>query len=240
MKTALVTGANKGIGWEVTRQLARIGYFVYLGCRNREAGTEAVKTLKAEGRENVGLIILDVTDAESVRKAAIEITQRTSSLDVLVNNAGILGTIPSSGESITVEETQRVFDTNFFGAIRVTRAFVPLLRKSEAACIVNVTSGLGSLTLQSDPTWKFARFKNAAYVPSKSALNAFTVVLAHELKDTHIKVNAIDPGYTATSFNRFTGEKKPEDAAATIVRYATLGVDGPTGGFFSEDGEVPW
>ena len=155
MKTALVTGANKGIGSEVARQLAGIGYFVYLACRNREAGVKAVETLKAEGKENVGLAVLDVTDAESVRNAATEIAQKTSSLDVLINNAGILGNRPPNGEEPPVEEIQRVFNTNYFGAIRVTRAFLPLLRKSTEPRIVNVTSELGSLTLQSDPTWKF-------------------------------------------------------------------------------------
>lgn len=240
MRTALVTGANRGIGWEVARQLAGAGYFVYVGCRTAESGERAAESLRADGRGDAAAIVLDVTDMESIRRAVAEVENRSESLDVLVNNAGILGERPVDGSPVPVDEIQRVFDTNFFGVVRVTRAFLPLLQKSSAPRIVNVTSELGSLTLQSDPAWSFSRFKSDTYPTSKAALNMYTVVLAAQLKNEGFKVNAVSPGYTATAFNNYSGEKKPEDAARPIVRYATLGPDGPTGGFFVEEGEVPW
>ncbi len=240
MKTALVTGANRGIGWEVTRQLAAAGYFVYLGCRDGEAGKRAVEALRAEGQTNAASVSLDVTATDSALRAADDVAASTEALDVLVNNAGILGKRPAGGEPIPVEEIQRVFDTNYFGVIRVTRAFLPLLRKSSQPRIVNVTSELGSLTLQSDPEWSFSRFKSDAYQPSKAALNMLTIVMAAALREESFKVNAVSPGYTATAFNDYRGEKRPEDAAKVIVGYATLGADGPTGGFFAEEGSVPW
>jgi NAD(P)-dependent dehydrogenase (short-subunit alcohol dehydrogenase family) len=240
MKTALITGANKGIGFEAARQLAQQNIFVYLGCRRSEAGLQAVNTLHAEGLTHTAFVELDVTSDESVKKAKEFIEQKSGSLDVLVNNAGILNVIPEPGKSVPLKEIQRVFDTNFFGVIRVTQEFFPLLQKSSAPRIVNVTSDLASLTLNSDPSWKYYQFKSTAYGPSKSALNAYTVTLAHQLINTSFKINAVNPGYTATDFNNYRGTLTPQHAAKVIVTYATIGEEGPTGKYLGEEGEVPW
>jgi len=241
MKKVLITGANKSIGFEATRQLLKQGYFVYLGARDKAKGEEAVAKLKAEGLINVEAIQIDVTNPPSIETASKQI----DSLDVLINNAGISGGIPQTALATTTDTIREVFDTNFFGVINVTNAFLDTLKKSAEPRIVNVTSGLGSLTLQADPTWKYYKVKSAAYGPSKSALNAYTIVLAYELQDTAFKVNAVDPGYTATDFNHHSGPGTVEDAAARVVKYATIDQNGPTGGFFSDDnnpetGVSPW
>jgi NAD(P)-dependent dehydrogenase (short-subunit alcohol dehydrogenase family) len=197
MKVAIVTGANQGIGWETARQLIRQGYFVYLGCRKPESGIHAIEALRKEGLETAAWIRLDVTDEKTIGEAADEVARSSPAVDALINNAGILGARPVPGMPFPVDEIRRVFDTNVFGVIRVTQAFLPLLSRSEAPRIVNVSSGLGSLTLQSDPTWRFSRYKHPAYVPSKAALNAYTVVLSAELAPRGFKVNAVDPGHTA-------------------------------------------
>jgi NAD(P)-dependent dehydrogenase (short-subunit alcohol dehydrogenase family) len=244
MKTVLITGANKSIGFETTRQLLTQGYYVYLGSRNQEQGEAAAARLKAEGLTQVEVIQIDVSDATSITAAKNSLAQRGGSLDILINNAGISGGIPQTTTTST-EVIREVFETNFFGAINVTQAFLDLLKQSPSPRIVNVTSGLASLTLHSDPTWKFYPVKSAAYGPSKSALNAYTIVLAYELRDTAFKINAVDPGYTATDFNHHSGPGSVPDAAAIIVKYATVGADGPTGKFFSNDidgegEESPW
>jgi NAD(P)-dependent dehydrogenase (short-subunit alcohol dehydrogenase family) len=241
MKKVLITGANKSIGFETARQLLAMGYFVYLGSRDRRNGEEAVAKLKGEGFENVKLLPIDVSDPTSVTAARQEI----DSLDVLINNAGISGGFPQDTASTSVDTIRKVFDTNFFGVINVTQTFMDLLKQSETPRIVNVTSGLASLTLHSDPAWKYYAVKGAAYGPSKTALNAYTVVLAHELKDTAFKVNVVDPGYTATDFNHHRGPGSVGDAAKILVKYATIGADGPNGKFFSNDidgenDESPW
>jgi len=241
MKKVLITGANKSIGFEAARQLLTQGYFVYLGARDLAKGEEAVTKLKAEGLDNVQAIQIDVTSPESITAASKQI----DSLDVLINNAGISGDFPQKAAEVKIDTVRAVFDTNFFGVINVTQAFLDILKKSDEPRIVNVTSGLGSLTLHSDPNWKYYQVKSAAYGPSKSALNAYTIVLAFELKNTKFKVNAVDPGYTATDFNHHNGPGTVEDAAARLVKYATIGQDGPTGGFFSDDnnpetGVSPW
>lgn len=241
MKKVLITGANKSIGFEAARQLLTRGYFVYLGSRDQAKGEQAVARLKAEGLDNVELLQIDVSNPASVEAASKKITE----LDILINNAGILGNIPQTAINTPVSTIREVFDTNFFGAITVTQAFIEVLKKSAEPRIVNVTSGLGSLTLHSDPNSKFYNVKSAAYGPSKTALNAYTVVLAYELKDTAFKVNAIDPGHTKTDFNNNRGPGTVEDAAHIIVKYATIGADGPTGKYFSndmdtEDQESPW
>jgi NAD(P)-dependent dehydrogenase (short-subunit alcohol dehydrogenase family) len=245
MKTVLITGANKSIGFETARQLAKRGYFVYLGSRDLKNGADAVAKLKAEGLENIEAIQIDVVSEASIEAARQEIVEKTDALDVLINNAGILGSYEQSPTTVDTDVIRHVFDTNFFGVINVTKAFIDLLKKADEPRIVNVTSGLGSLTLHSDPSWKYYNVKGAAYGPSKTALNAYTVVLAHELKDTAFKVNAVDPGYTATDFNHHSGPGSIEDAAAIIVKYATIGADGPNGKFFSNDiedesQESPW
>jgi NAD(P)-dependent dehydrogenase (short-subunit alcohol dehydrogenase family) len=241
MKKALITGANKSIGFETARQLLQQGYFVYLGSRDKANGQDAVAQLKTEGLNNVELLKIDVSNPESVATAAAQITE----LDVLINNAGILGAWEQAPSTAPLSLIKDVFETNFFGAISVTQSFIDLLKKSAEPRIVNVTSGLGSLTLHSDPSWKYYQVKGAAYGPSKTALNAYTVHLAHELKDTAFKINAVDPGYTKTDFNHHNGPGSVEDAAAIVVKYATIGADGPTGKFFSQDIETadqesPW
>jgi len=245
MKTVLITGANKSIGFEAARQLLAKGYYVYLGSRDLEKGNEAVGTLKAEGFTNVETLQIDVSDPASIKNACEVLGSKLDSLDVLINNAGISGGFPQNALTMDADVAREVFATNFFGVIDVTRAFLDLLQKSDEPRIVNVTSGLGSLTLHSDPNWKYYAVKSAAYGPSKSALNAYTIVLAYELKDTPFKVNAVDPGYTKTDFNHHNGPGTVEDAAARVVKYAIIGADGPTGGFFSDDnspetGVSPW
>jgi NAD(P)-dependent dehydrogenase (short-subunit alcohol dehydrogenase family) len=245
MKKALITGANKSIGFETARQLLKQGYFVYLGSRDVQNGREAADKLNSEGLEHVEVVQIDVRDPASVDAARKAIGDKTGQLDVLINNAGILGGYAQAATSVDIDIVRKVFDTNFFGVIKVTEAFIDLLRSSDEPRIVNVTSGLGSLTLHSDPTWKYYNVKGAAYGPSKTALNAYTVVLAHELKDTNFKVNAVDPGYTQTDFNNNSGPGTIEDAAVIIVKYATIGADGPTGKYFSNDiedegQESPW
>jgi len=241
MKKVLITGANKSIGFETARQLLKKGYFVYLGSRDVAKGEQAVAQLKQEGLDQVELLQIDVSDPASVEAAGKKITE----LDVLINNAGILGGMGQSALTTDLATLQEVYNTNFFGVINVTQTFIEVLKKSAEPRIVNVTSGLGSLTLHSDPDWKYYQVKTAAYGTSKTALNAYTVVLAFELKDTAFKVNAVDPGYTQTDFNHHNGPGKVEDAAGIVVKYATLGADGPTGKFFSQDmdtadQESPW
>jgi NAD(P)-dependent dehydrogenase (short-subunit alcohol dehydrogenase family) len=237
-KIALITGANKGIGKEIARQLGKRGYAVLIGARDKGRGHEATTELKADGIEAY-TTPLDVTDAESVSAAARQIETEFGRLDVLVNNAGIvLDDGPAS--AITLETLRRTYETNVFGVFSVTKAMLPLLRKSEAGRIVNLTSGLGSLTQNADPAWAHADVKLLAYNSSKAALNMITVIFAAELANTTIKVNAADPGYTATDLNQHRGTRTVEQGAAAAVRLATLPSDGPTGGYFDEDGVVPW
>lgn len=240
MKTALVTGANKSIGYETAKQLAKLGYFVYIGSRDKTKGLEAIEKLKALGLTNVDCIQLDVTDINSIKSARQELEVKTKKLDILINNAGISGGFPQPASKVSMDTLRLVFETNFFGAVQVTQEFIELLKKSELPRIVNVSTELSSLTNHSDPNWKFAQFKPAAYGPSKTALNAYTVMLADELKDTNFKVNCVCPGFTATDFNNHRGDKKVEDAPTAIVKCATLGKDGATGRFFNAEGEMPW
>ena len=245
MKTALITGADKSIGFEAARQLLQQGYHVYLGSRDAQKGQQAVDQLQAEGLTQVEPLVIDMTDSASIAAARQTLGQKTAVLDVLINNAGILGTPVQPATSASVAMIKEVFDTNVFGVIEVTQAFLDLLRQSPEPRIVNVTSGLGSLTLHNDPTWKYYHVKGAAYQPSKAALNAYTIMLAYELRDTPFKVNAVDPGYTATDFNHHSGPGSVHDAAARLVKAALLGPDGPTSQFFSDDnapetGISPW
>ena len=245
MKKALITGANKSIGFEAARQLLQQGYYVYLGSRDAQKGQQAADQLHAEGLTQVEPLVIDVTDSASIAAARAALGEKTNVLDVLINNAGILGGMSQPPLSASLSTIREVFDTNLFGVIEVTQTFVDLLRQSPAPRIVNVTSGLGSLTLHNDPTWKYYPVKGAAYQPSKAALNAYTIMLAYELRDTPFKVNAVDPGYTATDFNHHSGPGSVADAAARLVKAATLGPDGPTSQFFSDDnapetGISPW
>ncbi|GET34710.1 short-chain dehydrogenase [Prolixibacter bellariivorans] len=245
MKTALITGANRSIGLETARRLAGKGYFVYLGSRDLSKGNEVVDLLKREGLGTVEALQIDVSDSESILAAREIVRQKSGGLDILINNAGISGGFPQTPSQMDTDTIRRVFDTNFFGTIQVTQIFLELLKKSDTPRIVNVTSGLASLTLHSDPTWQYHAFKGAAYGPSKTALNAFTVALAYELRETAFKINAVDPGFTATDFNQHRGTGKIDDAADFIIKYALIGNDGPTGKFFSKDlngegDESPW
>jgi len=245
MKTVLITGANKSIGFETARQLLQQGYFVYLGSRDGQKGQQAVSQLQSEGLTNVEAIEIDVDNVDSIKAAREVLGQKTQTLDVLINNAGISGTMPQTSLETDPSVFRQVFETNFFGVIDVTQTFMDLLKQSPEPRIVNVTSGLGSLTLHSDPNWKYYAVKPASYVASKAALNAYTIVLAHDLRDTAFKVNAVDPGYTATDFNHHSGPGTVPDAAARVVKAAVLGPDGPTGQFFSDDnvpetGISPW
>lgn len=244
MKRALVTGANKSIGFETVRQLLLKGYYVYLGSRDITNGRQAIEKLAAVGLDKVELVQIDISNERSIAEAAKVVAEKTDVLDLLINNAGILGKLPQQPSSVAVQDIRTVFDTNFFGTINVVQHFMNLLSASKNPVITNVTSGLGSLTLHSDPSWKYYAYKGAAYGPSKTALNAYTVALAYELKDKGFKVNAIDPGHTATDFNRHQGTGSVEDAAAFVVKYSVLDADGPTGKFFSKDAdgsnESPW
>lgn len=245
MKTAFITGANKGIGFETAKQLLQKGFYVYLGSRDLENGTKAVQRLKAENLTNVETIEIDVTDNDSVKNARIEIGQKTDCLDVLINNAGINGGAPYTVLEASKEQFLAAFTTNVFGVAAVTQAFIDLLRKSPEPRIVNVSTSVGSLTLQSDPTWigyDFAKY--AVYGSSKAALNMLTVHLAYELRDTPFKVNAVCPGYTKTDFTGYNGGEV-EEAGKRIVKYALLDKNGVTGKFISEEtnpttGIIPW
>lgn len=245
MKTALITGANKGIGFETAKQLLQKGFYVYIGSRNLENGLQAVEKLNAENLTNVEAVQIDVTDDNSVKNARTEIGKKTDTLDVLINNAGINGGAPYTALEASSEQFLSAFNTNVFGVARVTQAFIDLLKKSPEPRIVNVSTSVGSLTLQSDPNWFGYNFaKYAVYGSSKSALNMFTVHLAYELRDTPFKVNAVCPGYTKTDFTGFNGGEV-EEAGKRIVKYALLDKDGVTGKFISEEtnpttGEIDW
>ena len=239
MKTVLITGANKGIGFETARQLAQLGYFVYLGSRDKIKGLDALEKLKASGLDNVDCVEIDVTDIDSIKKAKQELESKIDVLDVLINNAGISGGQPQNMSSLEIENLRKVFDTNFFGAVQTTQEFIPLLKRSGEPRIVNVSSGLGSLTVHSTTqNLNFALYD--AYSCSKTALNAFTVMLANEYSDTNFKINSVTPGYTATDLNQHKGTQTAEQGAKIIVKYATVDNSGPTGKFLKEDGEIDW
>ncbi|ULH16975.1 SDR family oxidoreductase (plasmid) [Deinococcus sp. KNUC1210] len=245
MKSALITGANKSIGFETARLLLQQGYHVYLGSRDLENGRKAVDRLKAEGLNNVEAVQIDVSDSESVKAAREAVGQQTDVLDVLINNAGISGGMPQNALGASIDAYRRVFETNVFGVVRVTQAFIDLLRHSPAPRIVNVSSSQGSLTLHTDPNYQYYHHKGAVYHPSKAALNMYTIDLAYELRDTAFKVNAVDPGFVATDFNGHRGTGTVQEAGARIAKYALLDENGPTGRFISEEynpetGEIPW
>lgn len=237
-KVALITGANKGIGLEIARQLGVQGITVLLGVRDENRGREAAEKLQAD-RIDARAVQLDVTQQDTIDAAANYIENEFGKLDILVNNAGVaIDNAPPS--QLDIEILRRTYDTNVFGVFAVTKAMLPLLRKSDAGRIVNLSSGLGSLAQNSDPNYEYAQIKLLAYNSSKTALNAMTIQFAHELKDTGIKVNSADPGYVATDINDHRGTRTVEQGATAPVRLATLPDDGPTGGYFDENGIVPW
>ncbi len=235
MQSVLITGANRSIGLETAKQLSEKGLFIYIGSRDLTKGNATVKELNEAGFQNLKAIEIDVTKPDTILAAKNIVEREQGKLDILINNAGISKGFPESALTTSIQDIQDVFDTNYFGTISVTQIFLDLLKKSERPRISNITSGLGSLTLHSDPTWKYYEVKLASYVPSKAALNAFTILLAYELRDLPFKVNAIDPGYTATDFNHHSGPGTVESAAAFIIKHTLTDADAPTGKFFSND-----
>ena len=241
-KVVLITGANKGIGFEVARQLGLAGFTVLLGARDAARGEEAAAKLRQQGSD-VRYVLADLDRAsETATALAGQIQKEFGHLDVLINNAGIFdltgGDSPAS--TAKIDALKRTFDINFFGTVEFTQPLLPLLRAAASARILNVSSGLGSIGLNSDPASPFYPVKPLGYNASKAALNMFTVDLAWELRDTKIKVNSICPGFTATDINNNTGTQTIEEGAVAIVRFAQQPDDSPTGGFFHKDGTYPW
>jgi NAD(P)-dependent dehydrogenase (short-subunit alcohol dehydrogenase family) len=227
MTTSLITGANKGLGFEAARQLAAAGHQVWIGARDHARGRHAADELGAR------FVHLDVTDDASVA-AAVE---TVGALDVLVNNAGISGGRISPSEA-TADDMRTVYETNVFGPVRVLHAFIPLLEKSAAPVVVNVSSGLGSLGLAADPDGPWREANCPVYASSKAALNMLTIRYAAAFPS--MRINSVDPGFTATDFNRHRGTQTVEEGAEAIVRYALVAPDGPTGGFFDRNGGETW
>ncbi len=239
-KIALVTGATRGIGFETVRQLAASGVHTLLAGRDRAKAVDAALKLQAEGLP-VEAIELDVTDAASLSAAADAVAQKHGKLDILVNNAGIMvDTMGLKVSEQTIDTWRKTFDTNVFGVIATTQAFLPLLHKSDAGRIVNVSSLLGSLAMHSDPASPIYDFKVPAYNVSKSAVNAWTVQLAYELRDSKIKINTIHPGYVKTDMNGGEGEIDIPTGARTSVRLALIDDAGPNGGYFYQEQSLPW
>jgi NAD(P)-dependent dehydrogenase (short-subunit alcohol dehydrogenase family) len=238
-RIALVTGANKGIGHEVARELARRGLFVLLGARDAALGEAAAAALQSQGLE-ARFIEVDLNRPSTLTAAAERIGAEFGRLDVLVNNAGISDARGGASSAADIAAVRRIFDTNFFGTLAVTRAMLPLLRRSSAGRIVNLSSELGSLAMNADPQWKYAAYKFLGYSASKAALNMLTVQLAAELRATGIKVNAVNPGFTATDLNHHRGTQTLAEGAAAALQYALIDNDGPSGGFFGADGPLAW
>ncbi|MFD3481734.1 SDR family oxidoreductase [Streptomyces sp. NPDC058665] len=241
-KIALVTGANKGIGYEIATGLGALGYRVGVGARDEARREAAVEKLRAAGADAFG-VPLEVTGDRSVTDAAALVERQAGRLDVLVNNAGISGPMGPGWEqdptTLDLDVVRTVVETNVIGVIRVTNAMLPLLRRSAAPRIVNVSSSVGSLTRQADPDIEIGPVM-AAYSPTKTFLNAVTVHYARQFAGTNILINAACPGLVATDFTGFQAPRTPEQGAATAIRLATLPDGGPTGSFFEDAGLVPW
>jgi NAD(P)-dependent dehydrogenase (short-subunit alcohol dehydrogenase family) len=245
---ALVTGSNKGIGFEIARELAEGGCTVWLAGRDLNRVRDAAVRLTKAGHQ-VEAVALDVTDPVSVQDAAEKVGASSGRLDILVNNAGVSnesklaeGSEPQmiKPSELDSDTMRRTYETNVFGPVTVTQAFLPLIRKSAAGRIVNISSGLGSLTQRADPTTFLSKVNVMAYCSSKTALNAITVAFGQELRETPIKVNAADPGYCATDLNGHSGPRSAAQGAVAAVRLATLAADGPTCAFYDDAGVVPW
>lgn len=241
-KTALVTGANKGIGYAIAAGLGALGHRVGVGARDEGRRGTAVRKLRAAGVDAFG-VALDVTSDASVAEAVDLVERRAGRLDVLVNNAGISGEMGpdwvQDPTTLDLGVVRTVVETNVLGVIRVTNAMLPLLRRSASPRVVNVSSAVASLTRQADPDIEIGPVM-AAYSPSKTFLNAVTVQYARQFAGTNILVNAACPGLVATDFTGFHGPRTPEQGAATAIRLATLPDDGPTGSFAEDDGVIPW
>jgi NAD(P)-dependent dehydrogenase (short-subunit alcohol dehydrogenase family) len=231
MSIALITGGNKGIGKATARRLVELGHTVYIGARDAERGQAAAKEIGAQW------LALDVTDDASVAAAAAELTGREGRLDILVNNAGVTGA-HATIETLTAEAMHDAYEVNVFGIVRVTQAFVPLLRASQAPVIVNVSSLLGSFGAVSNPYGPQYEIFAPIYGSTKSAVNMLTVQYAKELPQ--MRVNAVEPGYTATDLTAGNGIQTPEEAGANVARWATIGPDGPTGSFCYKETVAPW
>lgn len=240
-KVALITGANKGLGFEMARQLGQAGVTVVLAARDPEKGESAAAKLRAEGFD-AQFLKLDVTKPEDFAAAASFLEQKFGRLDILINNAGIsaegLGGVTVS--ATTQDAIHRTFETNFFAPVFLTQALLPLLKKSDAARIVNMSSILGSQTLHADPKSPIYDFKALSYDASKAALNSFTIHLAYDLKDTNIKVNSAHPGWVKTDMGTDAAPMEIPEGGKTGVALALLGDDGPTGGFFHLGNPLPW
>ena len=237
---ALVTGANKGIGYEIAAGLGALGWRVGVGARDDDRRDAAVSRLRGAGVDAFG-VPLDVTDDASVAAAAALIEQRAGRLDVLVNNAGVTGGMPQEPTLVSPEQVRNVVETNVIGVIRVTNALLPLLRRSTSPRIVNMSSTVGSLARQTATTDEQSTGPvSGAYAPSKTFLNAVTVQYVKELHDTNILINLGCPGFVATDLNGFRGVRTPEQGAAIAIRLATLPDGGPTGGYFDDAGAIPW
>ena len=235
-KIALVTGANKGIGYETARQLIDLGYTVLVGARDAARGQAAAESLGPDAH----FVELDMSKSNSFQAVAAKIQSEHGVLDVLVNNAGVgldWGVVPSE---TTLDQLRETYETNVFGVIVLTQAMLPLLKRSEAGRIVNLTSNIGSLTNQSSSAELRDYVGATAYCSSKAALNMFTVLLAKELRNTNIKVNSAHPGWVQTEMGGEQAPMKIEDGAKTSVFLATLPKDGPTGKFFHKQKELPW
>lgn len=230
-RVALVTGANRGIGLEVTRQLALRGFTAILGARDKEKGEEAASSLHQSGLKIIS-IQLDVTEQQSINSAKLLVEEQFGKLDVLVNNAAILYDSWQRAENANLDTVREAFETNTLGVWRMCQAFIPLLRKSGHARIVNVSSESGSLTVMGGGT--------PAYSVSKAALNALTRMLADELRASHILVNSVCPGWVATEMGGLDAPRSVEEGAASVMWAATLGDDGPTGGFFRDGKPLAW
>jgi len=240
-KVALITGANRGIGLETAKQLGELGITVVVGARKLSAAESTAATLKAAGIDAY-VVQLDVVNEADRKAAAAFIAEKFGKLDILINNAGV-GSVDGFVSVVSQtkdEELQRIFATNLFAVVAVTRELLPLIRKSEAGRIVNLSSILGSNTLHADPTSPIANFKSFAYDASKSALNAYTIHLAWELKDTPIKVNAAHPGWVKTEMGTDAAPMEIPEGAKTSVALALLGADGPNGRFIHLGSELPW
>ena len=242
VKVAMITGANKGLGLETGRQLGKLGYTVLLGSRDVLKGEVAARQLR-DLSVDARVLKLDVTKQSDIDMAASQIESEFGKLDVLVNNAGVMiekGWTKNTTSETTIENLRTTFDANLFAVFAVTKALLPLLMKSEAGRIVNVSSILGSVSLQAtkgSPTYGTKLF---AYNASKAALNMLTISLAHELRKTNIKVNSAHPGWVKTDLGGSAAPMSVIDGAKTEVELATLGADGPTGGFFHEGKEIAW
>jgi NAD(P)-dependent dehydrogenase (short-subunit alcohol dehydrogenase family) len=239
---ALITGANKGIGFEVARQLAQKGIHVLIGARNADKGKAAVQQLQSAGH-TAEFRLLDVTQPQSVREAAQAVADKHGQLDILVNNAGINPEYPQglfTIEALPFELLMQIYQTNVFGAFLTTQAFLPLLLQSPAGRIVNTSSSAGSLSEQSDPESLYSGINTLGYNTSKTALNALTVQVAKQLADTAVKINSACPGWVQTDMGTAAAPRTVAEGARIIIELATLPSDGPNGGFFNENGVIPW